>query len=238
MFDEMMDSQKIINFVISIFQHVMDLFHQIVQYVIQNIEQWIYCLTCIQLDIMILDNQNVHVFLLNSIRIPLFTITILVINVLIIIKKVVLFVLQNLILEYYKEISANLLMLIIKSKEFLSIKVTFHYYQSIRYIYETCKSQAEKCFTFPLNPLCILDSVKRCFYPEEFYDKQDSIVSKKCHFKCKSCDGKIRNNCLTCDSYAKRELINNEWKWQSDFFQIQVQECTSDNINSKTYTKY
>ncbi|CAD8189419.1 unnamed protein product [Paramecium pentaurelia] len=131
-----------------------------------------YCLTCngplssncliCDLKYRIIDLQSY----LCPTGMPLFTITILVINVLIKIQKVVLFVLQNLILEYQKEISANLQMDIIKSMEQC---------KKCQYKCETCESQAEKCLTFLLNSLCILDSVKGCFCPKEYYNKEDSI---------------------------------------------------------------
>ncbi|CAD8092086.1 unnamed protein product [Paramecium primaurelia] len=62
---------------------------------------------------------------------------------------------------------------------------------------ETCESQAERCLTCPLNSLCILDSVKGFFCPGEYYDKEDQVFCQ---------NGKAQDNCLTCDSLAKRDL--------------------------------
>ncbi|CAD8117465.1 unnamed protein product [Paramecium primaurelia] len=161
-----------------------------------------YCLTC---NGLILENWNVQ----NA--------TILVTNVLITYQKVVLFVLLNLILEYQKVISVNVLMVIMKRLELLKCS----------YKCELCENQSEKCLSCPLNSLRILDPIKGCFCPGEYYDKENEFACQRCHFKCRSCDGKDQDNCLSCDSVANRELKNNECKCQPHYFEMEVQECTT-----------
>lgn len=61
----------------------------------------------------------------------------------------------------------------------LSVKVNiliFNNQLECSYKCDTCENQAEKCLSCPLNSSRILDSVKGCFCPGEFYDKEDEFV--------------------------------------------------------------